>query len=207
VRRSFLPAVVVVLVGLIAWRAWALLAPKHEEPLDLSPVGEVADFSLTERGGGTVRRADLLGKVWVAGFAFTRCTGPCPQVTGTMARLQAEFKDEPDFRLVSVSVDPEHDTPEVLRQYADNFGASPDRWFFLTGQKDEVYNLVEKNFKLGVQQNPGKEITHSTKLAVVDRGGVIRGYFEGRMVDDEGKPTEGAAKLKRAVAALLREPR
>src|SRR5262249_20241121 len=146
-------------------------------PLD--QLGPVADFQLTERGGRTVTRADLLGKVWVAGFAFTRCTGPCPQVSGTMAKLQAELRDQPDFRPVSVSVDPENDTPEVLKAYADRFGADPERWLFLTGPKDDVYKLVLESFHLGVQHDggpgvpPGQAVTHSTRLALVDRKGQV----------------------------------
>src|ERR1700722_8203749 len=81
-------------------------APMRES-VDLDSVG---DFALTERDGSTVRKADLLGKVWVASFVFTRCTGPCPQVTATMARLQDAFRDEPDVRLVTFTVDPENDT-------------------------------------------------------------------------------------------------
>src|SRR5262245_41375684 len=73
--------------------------------------GRVEDFSLTERSGKTVRRADLEGKVWVAAFVFTRCAGPCSQVSGSMARLQLQFAGEPDALLVSFTVDPEHDTP------------------------------------------------------------------------------------------------
>jgi len=188
-RRPLL-VVVLVLVAVVAWRAWTLLVAAKPTPAP-EPLGEVADFALTERNGQTIHRDDLLGKVWVAGFAFTRCTGPCPQVTATMAGLQKEFAGQPDFCLVSVSVDPAHDTPEVLQRYADQFGADPARWFFLTGPRDDVYQLVTNSFRLGVQHNgdqanTGNQVTHSTRLALVDRQGRIRGYFEAARLTTRG---------------------
>jgi cytochrome oxidase Cu insertion factor (SCO1/SenC/PrrC family) len=209
-RRPLLILVPVLLV-VIVWRAWALITAPPRPQQSLEPGGEVADFKLTDRSEQPVGRDDLLGKVWVAGFAFTRCTGPCPQVTSTMARLQSEFKNEPDFRLVSVSVDPDHDTPDVLRKYANVFEADPKRWFFLTGPREDVYRLVLHSFHLGVQQNsgpdvkPGNEVTHSTRLALVDRKGRIRGYFEGRQIDETGQPTQELPKLRQAITTLLRE--
>jgi protein SCO1/2 len=178
----------------------------------LEDLGPVQDFSLTERSGRTVTRADLAGKVWVAAFGFTRCTGPCPQVSGTMARLQKETAGEKDLMLVSMSVDPDHDTPEVLQQYADRFGADPNRWLFLTGKRDELYALILESFHLAVQQNegsaraPGNEVTHSTRLALVDRRGHLRGYFDGRQVDEEGQPVNDLDRLKGAIKVLLQEP-
>src|SRR6516225_4720166 len=106
----------------------------------------LSDFSLTERGGKTVTRDDLHGKVWVASFVFTRCSGPCPSVTATMARLQGELKDQPDVRLVTFTVDPERDQLTDLNQYADRFGADPKRWLFLTGKKDDVNRLLREGF-------------------------------------------------------------
>jgi protein SCO1/2/putative membrane protein len=148
---------------------------------DLYPLG---DFSLTERSGQTVRQADLLGKVWVAAFVFTRCAGPCAQVSGTMARLQHELADEKDVRLVSITVDPEYDKPDVLARYAARYGADPGRWLFLTGEPASVYRLIRDGFHLTAEQNEGaertrgNEVMHDTRLAVVDREGHVRGYFQ-----------------------------
>src|SRR5438270_4449000 len=116
-------------------------AERRHPPDDFGPVGE---FALTDRNGEVVRDADLRGKVWIASFVFTRCTGPCPQVTASVARLQDELKNQPDVRFVTFTVDPEHDQPEVLARYATNFKADADRWLFLTGSQEKIYALLHE---------------------------------------------------------------
>jgi len=166
-------------------------------------LGALDDFQLTERSGRAVSRDDLKGKVWVAAFFFTRCAGPCSQVSGQMARLQEQWAGR-DVVLVSFTVDPDHDTPAVLRDYAAKFQADPQRWLFLTGERDKLYALIQNSFKLGVAQNegtarkPGDEVLHSTRLVVIDRKGEKRGYFD---ATDEAHMTKLTAKL----AAVLRE--
>src|SRR5262249_17887451 len=136
--------------------------------------GTVADFQFTERGGKQVGRDDLKGKVWVAAFIFTRCAGPCTQICGALARLQHELQAEPDLRLVCFSVDPEHDTPEVLVKHAAKYRADPERWLFLTGEQEKIYTLSQKSFMLGVKQNegsartPGNEVMHDPRMWLVD---------------------------------------
>jgi protein SCO1/2 len=159
-------------------------ACRADTPPDL---GTVPPFALTERGGRTVTEADLRGKVWVASFVFVRCTQGCTQVTATMARLQSELglAKRDDVRLVTFTVDPERDGPEELSDYARHFQADPEKWLFLTGDKEKIHRLLIEGFKVGVQEKPpdqrkpGDEFTHSTKLVVVDRRGRIRGYFDG----------------------------
>ena len=174
-------------------------------PLPLDDLGPVADFQLTERSGRKVSLSDMHGKIWIASFVFTRCAGPCPQVTGTMARVQAELGERNNIHLVSFTVDPDRDSLADLREYADHFGADKDRWLFLTGSKEVIDPLCEKGFGLGLQREDGKEITHSTRLVLVDRHGHKRGYFDGRTVDDNGQPIDDLPRLKEAIAALLRE--
>src|SRR5579871_2125300 len=144
---------------LSAWSRFALAAAlcltlvsrlSAAEADDLGPVG---DFSLTDRGGQTVTQADLLGKVWVASFVFTRCNGPCPQVTATMAQLQEAFANQPDVRLVTFTVDPAHDDPRELADYARRYGADPQRWLFLTGPEKKIYDLINKQFHVLAQRN------------------------------------------------------
>lgn len=112
--------------------------------------GEVPDFALTERSGQRVTRANLLGKEWVANFIYTQCPETCPGQSLEISYLQAEFAAEPDLRLVSITVDPERDTTEVLAQYAERYGADAERWLFLTGPKREIYRLAADGFKLSV---------------------------------------------------------
>jgi protein SCO1/2 len=171
------------------------------------------DFTLTERSGKKVGLADLKGKVWVASFVFTRCTGPCPQVSAAIARLQTELPDRDDLKLVTFTVDPERDDPAELRKYAEAFRADPQRWLFLTGNEEEIHRLLKESFKVPVERNhdakPGDEFGHSTRLVVVDRRGNVRGYFNG--VADPSAPgskEELERELKRVkekVTALLAE--
>lgn len=174
--------------------------------LDLGPV---PDFALTDQNGQPFGRKDLEGQVWVASFLFTRCATLCPQVAATLAQLQ---KDPPDgVTLVSFTVDPEHDTPAVLKAYAERYGADPARWRFLTGDQETVYRLVREGFLLAVEQNrgtartAGNEVTHSSRLVVVDRRGHVRGHFEGRQVDEQGRTVSELTQLRQRLAALVRE--
>jgi protein SCO1/2 len=147
-------------------------------------LGIVPEFSLTERSGRTVGKADLLGSYWVASFLFTRCATTCPRTMAALSRLQGELHE--DIRLVSVSVDPEHDSPEVLSAFAEAAGADPGRWLFLTGDREFVYRWIREGFLLAVEQQSGAptgwEVIHSPRLALVDPKGRIRGYYES---DDE----------------------
>jgi len=117
---------------------------------DLPRLWAVPDFAFIERSGQTVTRADLLGKVWIASVIFTRCVDECPVVSNHMARLQEALAAESDVRLVSITVDPVHDTPEVLTRYAQSFAAQPQRWLFFTGDKATIYRLVREGFRLGL---------------------------------------------------------
>lgn len=165
-------------------------------------LGTVGDFSLTERGGRSVARSDLSGRVWVASFVFTRCTTSCPQISHAMSRLQTAVADLKEVSLVSITVDPEHDTPEVLQGYAARCGADANRWLFLTGPREEIYRLIGEDFKLyakpneGEERKPGYEVAHQNKVAVVDGQGRIRGYYEG--TDPEDMP-----KLVRQVRLIV----
>jgi len=174
------------------------------------------EFALTERSGKTVTRDDLKGKVWVASFVFTRCPGPCPQVSATMARLQKELnlRDTPDLRLVTFTVDPERDTPNELKEYAGRYQADLERWLFLTGPSEaELHKLLVDGFKVTAQRSktakPGDEFDHSSRLAVVDKRGTIRGYFDGMRAGDGPEAAadfeDNLRQLKEKVAGLRNE--
>src|SRR6202035_1676138 len=107
----------------------------------------LGDFELVERSGRAVNQTDLAGRVWVAGFIFTRCPLSCPRISSVMKELQARFSGT-SVLLASISVDPDYDGPAVLSRYAERFGALPDRWWFLTGRKQQINSLVQDRFKL-----------------------------------------------------------
>jgi protein SCO1/2 len=182
-RRGLIWAfLVVALVVVIAATAIDRLGRSEPPPvMDPAPA-----FTLTNRDGRTVRRQDLAGKPWIADFIFTRCPASCPLMTARMARLNRELPRDSDVRLVSISVDPEHDTPQVLERYAESYKA-PARWLFLTGGKEEIYRLSRQGFKLGIEipppSAPGgpavEPILHSTRFVLVDGQGRIRGYYDG----------------------------
>jgi len=131
---------------------------------DLPRLWEVPDFAFIERSGQSVTRADLLGKVWIASLIFTRCVEECPLVSSHMARLQGAFTAEPDVRLVSITVDPAYDTPEVLTRYAQSFAAQPQRWLFLTGDKATIYRLVREGFRLGLIDPQGSAVPEAARV-------------------------------------------
>jgi cytochrome oxidase Cu insertion factor (SCO1/SenC/PrrC family) len=132
---------------------------------DLPHLWAVPDFALIERSEQAVTRADLLGKVWIASVIFTRCVDECPVISNHMARLQEALAAESDVRLVSITVDPAHDTPEVLARYAQSFAAQPQRWLFLTGDKATIYRLVREGFRLGLA-DPDEPVQSSAVPAV-----------------------------------------
>jgi protein SCO1/2 len=180
-RRGVLWGLLVAtLIVVFAATAW-----QHRHRPEPPPVlGTVPEFTLTNRDGRTVRSADLAGSPWIADFVFTRCPASCPMMTSRMARLVAELPADAGVRFVSFSVDPEHDTPEVLQRYAASFKA-PARWLFLTGDGRQIYRLSQEGFKLGVDANPqaggdetAEPILHSTRFVLVDGEGRIRGYYD-----------------------------
>jgi protein SCO1/2 len=153
---------------------------------ELRKIWVVPPFALTERSGKTITNHDLAGKIWVADFIYTTCPGPCPLITAAMAKLQDAVAHDPQVQLVTFTVDPETDTPPVLAKYADQFGADPNRWWFLTGPEKPLYDLIGSGFRLPVQDNSGQpladgqyKVTHSTYLALVDGDGNVRGYYNG----------------------------
>ncbi len=144
-------------------------------------LGAVPDFEFTEASGRPLRRADLMDKVWVASFIFTRCAEICPAMMRAEAALLARLPSRDDLRLVTFSVDPEHDQPPVLEQYAGIFTSNRRQWWFATGDKKKMFRLVMDGFKLSVEDAQPEEempILHSTKLVLVDRHGMIRGYYD-----------------------------
>lgn len=143
----------------------------------------VADFSFTDTEGKTVTKDDLKGKPWIICFVFTHCAATCPRVTRSMRELQNELKDY-DFRMVTLTVDPLRDTPEVLKEYGRNNGADFSKWMFLNGDQRDVYKLINGSFKMPVQEVTGEkrqygfEFIHSNNIMLVDEVGVVKGKYD-----------------------------
>ncbi len=160
-------------------------------------LGAVPSFALTERSGTPLSAADLAGGVWIADFVFTRCPDFCPALTARMAGLQkAVAPAAHPVRLVSFSVDPAHDTPEVLRDYARRAGAR-DGWLFVTGPREAVASLLREGFKVAWADDgpPTSPITHSDRFVLVDRELRIRGYYHGTEPDDVARLARDAIAL------------
>lgn len=163
------------------------------------------EFELTERSGRTVGSEDLKGDVWVAAFFFTGCPGPCPHISQQMATLQDALEETPGVRLVSFTLDPERDTPEVLDAYAEHHNADADRWWFLTGDPEEIHTLSREGFRMTVEEAEDPQqiarhgrFIHGTRLVLVDDRNVVRGYYD---VFDE----ESMAQLVEDARRLTRE--
>jgi protein SCO1/2 len=136
---------------------------------------KIPEFDFEECRGGRVSRADLAGKVLVVDFFFTSCNGPCPLMEPYIKGIHKERRDDDRVRVVSFTVDPERDTPEVLRAHAEKVAAT-DRWHFLRSTKEEVLRVAYEGFGLGDDKDP---IAHSNRFVLVDREGWIRGYYDG----------------------------
>jgi len=184
---------------LVASASIVAVVSDSARPEPLGEFGSVPDFTLVERDGRTVDRSDFDGQVWVADFIFTNCAGTCPLMTGQMSALQHVIPEE--VLLVSFTVDPARDTPMVLAGYADRHDADPDRWYFLTGSRDELYTLAREGFLLAVDDTIGTEeepITHSSRFALVDRKGTVRRYYDGTSAEE-------VAQIPKDVFSLLSE--
>ena len=176
----------------------------------LDHYNHVPAFTLTGSGQPFDSGSALKGKVWLASFFFTACPGPCLRMNGRLQEIQSELNRDKrsDVRIVSFSIAPEMDTPEVLRKYAERFHASPQHWSFLTGNRDTIYNLAHQVFTFAVKKvddpaDPDAYV-HSTRVALVDRDGVVRGSFD--TTNPDGTPNEEVVQqLLTGVGELLRE--
>ncbi len=150
-------------------------------------IKEVPAFALTHHDGTTVTREDLAGEPWIADFIFTRCAAICPRMTAQMVHVAEALGVDSPVRIASFSVDPEHDTPEVLADYAEKHGAGKHGagWYFLTGEMETIHALCREGFLLGVETSPPADVAigddpiiHSNRFVLVDREHRIRGYYD-----------------------------
>jgi protein SCO1 len=169
---------------------------QHLQNRALPSYGAVPPFDLVNQEAQPFGSAQLTGRIWIADFIFTTCPGPCPIISTRMSELKRPL-EQSDVQLVSFSVDPEKDTPAVLREYAEKLKAQPSRWNFLTGQRDAIYYLMRDGFKLTILEDQGMPV-HATSFVLVDRRGAIRGYYDALASD-------AVTKLLADTNHLLRE--
>jgi cytochrome oxidase Cu insertion factor (SCO1/SenC/PrrC family) len=196
VKPVWIRAGLIALLLLPVASVWVVWLRSGSEPARV--YGVVPEFALTEASGRSVTLEDLRGKVWIASFIFTHCAGQCPIMTHHLALAQRELPAREDLKLVSISVDPDRDTPAVLTRYAADHKADRSRWWFLTGDKAVIRRLAIETFKLPVADNPGSEeepILHSSKFVLMDRAGAIRGYYDGLEVETVRQLVRDARRL------------
>jgi protein SCO1/2 len=192
--KATLIAIPIVTLALLLWLRQVEVNALRQRTV--SAYGNIPEFQLTNQDGNNFGSVDLRGKIWIADFIYSTCPGPCPMISSRMSELQKPL-EKTDVHLVSFTVDPAKDTPEVLRTYAERLRAEPGRWDFLTGAQSTVYNLSRNGFKLAVGEEKGVPI-HSTRMILVDRSGTIRGYY------DAAEP-DAVTKLVADTTHLLRE--
>ncbi|MCS7090374.1 MAG: SCO family protein [Verrucomicrobiota bacterium] len=175
--------------------------PRHALPV----LGTIQDFVLTNQHGQRITLTELRGRVWAADIIFTRCAGPCPEMTRRMKALQDALPSRSRILLVTLTTDPLHDSPEVLRRYGERFGANFQHWWFLTGAPDQIARLAVDGLKLTALEipesqrtNPADLFIHSTTFVVVDAQGRLRASFEAVGEDVSFEP------VKRRILGVLR---
>jgi protein SCO1/2 len=190
--------IVLATAGLVflGYRVW------KNQPSDkfLSASTKAPDFAFKDQTGQLFSSGQLKGKVWVVDFIFSRCLGQCPMLSHWFLDLQRDWKQNPDFKLVTFTVDPDYDTVAVFRQYANDFQADDNQWHFLSGPKDQIYTVIQKGFRLTAQSDPqgtpGFQFIHTTRLLLIDANGMVRGMYDGQ----EGEEVD---KLKKDIRYLM----
>jgi protein SCO1/2 len=169
----------------LAFLLWLMQASRNLSRMPPRVLGQVANFTLTNQDGQATSLAALTNHVWVADIIFTRCAGPCPRMTAQMRSLQGLLPPDSAAKLVTLTTDPDFDSPAVLKKYGERFGADFSRWTFLTGSKAEIAGLASDSLKLSAvpvkpedRRNDADLFIHTTIFVAVDKHAQLRGIFE-----------------------------
>jgi cytochrome oxidase Cu insertion factor (SCO1/SenC/PrrC family) len=202
---------VLILLALAYLLSLAEVERTHKAKMALPVLGQIADFTLTNENGQITTLADLTNHVWIADIIFTRCAASCPVMSRQMKSLQDALSATNTAKLVSLTTDPDYDTPAVFQRYAAHYGADTNRWIFLTGSKPQLAALAANSLKLGsspIALNEQKSsvdlFIHSTIFVAVDKHARLRGIFE-----TEGDGVDWAPqqqKILHAIHQLEQEP-
>ncbi|WP_353776823.1 SCO family protein [Winogradskyella sp. 3972H.M.0a.05] len=181
---------------------------------------KVPEFSFTNQDGKTISNKDYLGKVYVVEFFFTTCPTICPRMSRNLVEVQDEFKSFENFGVASFTINPDFDTPEVLKSYATNYGVTNPNWHFMTGKEADIYDLANNGFTIYAGKNAEAEggFEHSGNFALIDKNGYIRSrvdefgnpkiYYKGivsRAEQEEDGEKEEISMLIQDITKLLKE--
>lgn len=170
--------------------------------VQLPVLSYVQPFSFANQEGRFITDKDVAGKVYIAEYFFTTCRGICPKMNSNVKKIFQEYADQPDFRILSYTVDPETDSVGRMKRYADSLGADPAKWWFLTGRKDSLYNLARGSYLLDDPKNNATNIDqqfiHTQFVALVDKGGRVRKIYDSLKKDEMDE-------MKKDIGALLKE--
>ena len=183
-RTLWLGLVLFLALICFAWLVSLRQLQRHRvRPLPV--IAQVADFSLTNQDGVVTTLKDLTNHVWVADIVFTRCGGPCPRMTAQMRSVQQLLPKDSQVQLVTLTTDPDFDTPAVMHKYAQHFGADTSQWHFLTGTKAQIAALASDSLKLSAvavkpedRKDDADLFIHTTIFVVVDKHAQLRTFFE-----------------------------
>src|SRR6185369_3797456 len=154
----------------------------------LPVLSDVQPFSFVNQEGKTITEKDVQGKVYVAEYFFTTCKGICPKMNGNLLQIYQDYKSDPDFLILSHTVDPGTDSVQRMKHYADSLGADPKNWWFLTGRKDSLYKAARVSYLLDDPKNnnisPDEQFIHTQFFAVIDKNGQVRKIYDGLKKDE-----------------------
>lgn len=183
---------------------------KTKEDGKLIKIGPAPKFELTDQNNKIISNKDYKGKVYIVEFFFTTCPTICPKMNLNMIDIQNKFFGNPNFGIVSITIDPEHDTAEVLKKHAEELGVKSSNWHFLTGDKANIYDIANKGFNLYAGENSKVNggFEHSGLFALIDKNGDIRcrkDDFGNPILYYDGLEKEGVKAIQQDIAILLRE--
>lgn len=173
---------------------------KEQLPVLGNPGHTVGPFAFVDQAGDSVTQNDLNGKITLVNYFFTRCTGICPKMNHHMDEIYEQFKGDPGFQILSNTVDPGNDSVPVLAKYAEQWGANPQVWKFLTGPRKELFDVAVHQYLLSVADSLGvnDQFVHTQFIALVDQDRRIRGFYDSLQPDD-------LSKLKKDIRSLEKE--
>ncbi len=207
-NKSYIGVAFIILIFGI-WTVKEIKA-RYFNKADLVEIGSAPQFKLTNQDNKTISDQDYLGKVYVVEFFFSTCPTICPKMNQNMLQLQDAFYNENDFGIVSITINPENDTPKVLKEHADALGVKHKNWHFLTGDKEYIYELSNKGFNIYAGENNKAKggFEHSGLFALIDKKGNIRcrtDEFNNPILYYDGLEQESIKALKEDIKKLLQE--